>query len=337
MTIGFALDSAIGDPYSLPHPIRAIGRLIGALDSVFMDKRVGERRDPRTERLLGALTVAIVLTVVGAVVFAISFAAYRIHALAGVAVEAVFTFYALAGKSLRVECMKVHKALTCGTLDDAKQAVSQIVGRDVAPLDSAGVTRAAVETCAENFSDGFVAPWLYAVIGGPTLAMLYKAVNTMDSTIGYHNDRYEDFGKFAARLDDAANFLPSRIAALIVVWTIELCELKFDAKNAWRIFKRDRFNHKSPNSAQTESVYAGALGVRLAGDAYYFGQLVKKPYIGDADREIEPDDIERACQLTYLACWICVIFSILAIGLLYFGNRFFSILLYEEYARSAGR
>ncbi len=305
LTLGFALDRVVGDPYSLPHPIRAIGNLIAALDKAFMDKRMQDRREPGAEGVLGCVGVAIVLGVVAVVTSALFFGAYWLDARLGVVVEAILTFYVLAGKSLRVECMKVHNALKNGSLADARRAVSMIVGRDVDALDERGVTRAAVETSAENLSDGAIAPWLYACVGGPVAAMLYKAVNTMDSMWGYHNDRYEYYGSCAARLDDLVNYIPARLSACFAIVAAALAGKRYDARRAIAIFRRDRFNHKSPNSAQTESVYAGAMGLRLAGDAYYFGRLVEKPFIGDELREIEADDIKRACDLTDLTTYLC--------------------------------
>ena len=226
----------------------------------------------------------------------------------GVVVEAVLTCYCLATKSLKDESMKVYKALKEGTIDDARRAVSMIVGRDTESLDEKAVVRAAVETVAENTSDGVIAPLIYTFIGGPVLGLLYKAINTMDSMVGYHNDRYENFGFAAAKLDDVVNFLPSRISAMFMILAASLGGKDFSGKDALRIFKRDRYNHKSPNSAQTESACAGALRLRLAGDSSYFGKIVHKPYIGDAIREEEPEDIKRSCRLMYLTCYLTFVF-----------------------------
>lgn len=203
-------------------------------------------------------------------------AAYSINLYVGVIAEAVMTWQILATKCLRVESMRVYDALRTDGVDAGRRAVSMIVGRDTSVLDAAGVTRAAVETIAENTSDGVIAPMLYTAIGGPVLGFVYKAVNTMDSMLGYKNDKYMYFGRFAARLDDVVNFIPARISAYLMIAAAFIGGRHFDGKNAYRIFKRDRFNHASPNSAQTESVCAGALRVQLAGDAVYFGKLVKK-------------------------------------------------------------
>ena len=242
-------------------------------------------------------------------------AAYSINLYAGVIAEAVMTWQILATKCLRVESMRVYDALRTDGVDAGRRAVSMIVGRDTSVLDAAGVTRAAVETIAENTSDGVIAPMLYTAIGGPVLGFVYKAVNTMDSMLGYKNDKYMYFGRFAARLDDVVNFIPARISAYLMIAAAFIGGRQFDGKNAYRIFKRDRFNHASPNSAQTESVCAGALRVQLAGDAVYFGKLVKKKYIGDGLREIEYEDIKRANRLMYITAFLCELLSVAVISL----------------------
>lgn len=242
-------------------------------------------------------------------------AAYSINLYAGVIAEAVMTWQILATKCLRVESMRVYDALRTDGVDAGRRAVSMIVGRDTSVLDAAGVTRAAVETIAENTSDGVIAPMLYTAIGGPVLGFVYKAVNTMDSMLGYKNYKYMYFGRFAARLDDVVNFIPARISAYLMIAAAFIGGRQFDGKNAYRIFKRDRFNHASPNSAQTESVCAGALRVQLAGDAVYFGKLVKKKYIGDGLREIEYEDIKRANRLMYITAFLCELLSVAVMSL----------------------
>ena len=194
--------------------------------------------------------------------------------------------------------MRVYDRLTKGTIEEARYAVSMIVGRDTQNLDAAGVTKAAVETVAENTSDGIVAPLFYMAIGGPALMFLYKGINTMDSMIAYKNDKYLYFGRCAAKLDDIANYIPARISAFLMIAAAAICG--YDWKQAWKIFKRDRYNHASPNSAQTEAVMAGALDVQLAGNAFYFGKLYEKKTIGDAIRKPEPEDIPRANKILYV-------------------------------------
>ncbi|MBE5865055.1 MAG: cobalamin biosynthesis protein CobD [Lachnospiraceae bacterium] len=214
------------------------------------------------------------------------------------------TFQILATKSLRVESMRVYKCLKQEDLEAARQAVSMIVGRDTATLDEVGVAKAAIETVAENTSDGVIAPMLYTALGGPVLGFLYKAVNTMDSMIGYKNDKYLYFGRAAAKLDDIVNFIPARISAYLMIFSAFMSGKCFDGRNAFKIYKRDNRKHASPNSAQTEAVCAGALRIQLAGDASYFGKIVKKPYIGDAYRKVESEDIKRANRLMYLTAWL---------------------------------
>lgn len=315
---GFVLDLLIGDPHFIPHPVRLIGSLIS-----FCDKRLNcDARYNSSEKKLnlikykrGMLLAFTVIFATFAISVIIIVAAYSINLYAGVIAEAVMTWQILATKCLRVESMRVYDALRTDGVDAGRRAVSMIVGRDTSVLDAAGVTRAAVETIAENTSDGVIAPMLYTAIGGPVLGFVYKAVNTMDSMLGYKNDKYMYFGRFAARLDDVVNFIPARISAYLMIAAAFIGGRQFDGKNAYRIFKRDRFNHASPNSAQTESVCAGALRVQLAGDAVYFGMLVKKKYIGDGLREIEYEDIKRANRLMYITAFLCELLSVAVMSL----------------------
>ena len=315
---GFVLDLLIGDPHFIPHPVRLIGSLIS-----FLDKRLNsdvkynssENEANLTKYKRGVLLAFTVIFATFAVSVIILVAAYSINLYAGVIAEAVMTWQILATKCLRVESMRVYDALRTDGVDAGRRAVSMIVGRDTSVLDAAGVTRAAVETIAENTSDGVIAPMLYTAIGGPVLGFVYKAVNTMDSMLGYKNDKYMYFGRFAARLDDVVNFIPARISAYLMIAAAFIGGRQFDGKNAYRIFKRDRFNHASPNSAQTESVCAGALRVQLAGDAVYFGKLVKKKYIGDCLREIEYEDIKRANRLMYITAFLCELLSVAVMSL----------------------
>lgn len=315
---GFVLDLLIGDPHFIPHPVRLIGSLIS-----FCDKRlncdagynISEKKLNLIKYKRGMLLAFTVIFATFAMSVIIIVAAYSINLYAGVIAEAVMTWQILATKCLRVESMRVYDALRTDGVDAGRRAVSMIVGRDTSVLDAAGVTRAAVETIAENTSDGVIAPMLYTAIGGPVLGFVYKAVNTMDSMLGYKNDKYMYFGRFAARLDDVVNFIPARISAYLMIAAAFIGGRHFDGKNAYRIFKRDRFNHASPNSAQTESVCAGALRVQLAGDAVYFGKLVKKKYIGDGQREIEYEDIKRANRLMYITAFLCELLSVAVMSL----------------------
>lgn len=311
LLLGVILDLIIGDPYKLPHPIRLIGGLIGKLDHLFMDKRIDRERNKNTERLLGLILVLIVISLTALVTSIVLIGAYLINPILGMVIEAILSFYILAAKSLKVESMKVYYALKNKSINEARYAVSMIVGRDTDSLDKEGIIRAAVETVAENTSDGVIAPLIYLSFGGPIVGLVYKAINTMDSMIGYHNERFENFGMTAAKLDDIVNYIPSRISAWLMILASFIGGKDYDGKNALKIFKRDRYNHKSPNSAQTESVCAGALGVRLAGDASYFGQIVKKPYIGDANRNIRVSDIERANRLMLITEGLCLLIAVI--------------------------
>ena len=272
---------------------------------------------PKGERAAGC--VLAVLLPVGTLVLtgAICLLAGRIHPLLGMAVQTFWCWQALAVKGLAEESKNVYRQLAAEDLPGARRAVARIVGRDTQALTEEGVTKAAVETVAENFSDGVVAPLFYMMIGGAPLALCYKAVNTMDSMIGYKNQRYLQFGRAAAKLDDAANYLPSRLAA--VFWIVAAGLTGQDVPNAWRIWRRDRRNHASPNSAQTESACAGALGVQLAGPAYYFGEYYNKPTIGDAKRPIEPRDILRANRMLFAGAGLALVLGLgLRAGILAF-------------------
>lgn len=315
---GFVLDLLIGDPHFIPHPVRLIGSLISFLDKGLncdAGYNISEKKLNLIKYKRGMLLAFTVIFATFAISVIIIVAAYSINLYAGVIAEAVMTWQILATKCLRVESMRVYDALRTDGVDAGRRAVSMIVGRDTSVLDAAGVTRAAVETIAENTSDGVIAPMLYTAIGGPVLGFVYKAVNTMDSMLGYKNDKYMYFGRFAARLDDVVNFIPARISAYLMIAAAFIGGRQFDGKNAYRIFKRDRFNHASPNSAQTESVCAGALRVQLAGDAVYFGKLVKKKYIGDGLREIEYEDIKRANKLMYITAFLCELLSVAVMSL----------------------
>lgn len=317
---GFVLDLLIGDPHFIPHPVRLIGSFISFLDKRLncdagYNNNISEKEINLIKYKRGMILAFIVIFATFAMSVIIIVAAYSINLYAGVIAEAVMTWQILATKCLRVESMRVYDALRTDGVDAGRRAVSMIVGRDTSVLDAAGVTRAAVETIAENTSDGVIAPMLYTAIGGPVLGFVYKAVNTMDSMLGYKNDKYMYFGRFAARLDDVVNFIPARISAYLMIAAAFIGGRQFDGKNAYRIFKRDRFNHASPNSAQTESVCAGALRVQLAGDAVYFGKLVKKKYIGDGLHEIEYEDIKRANRLMYITAFLCELLSVAVMSL----------------------
>jgi adenosylcobinamide-phosphate synthase len=307
LAVGFLLDLLIGDPYGWPHLIRGFGRLIMVLEKLFYPLR--------NKRLGGTLLVVCIIIVCTGLPAAALWGAWQLSPWAYFALESLLCWQLLAVKSLRVESRAVYVALTQGDLPGARKAVSMIVGRDTAQLDEAGVARAAVETVAENTADGVAAPLLYIMLGGAALGCFCKAVNTMDSMVGYKNERYLDFGRFAARLDDAVNFIPARLCAFVMIVAARLTGL--NGKGAYRVWQRDRRNHASPNSAQTEAVMAGALDVRLAGDAWYFGKLYKKPTIGDDKRGIEAEDIRRAHRLLYITSLLLLLLALIFRGCIY--------------------
>ena len=306
---GFVLDLLLGDPAILTpiHPVVVMGRCIHVLE------RLLRHVFPKSER--GQMAAGVVLAAVMplgtlAICYALLWGLNRICPPGAFVLQVIWCWQALAVKNLKDESMNVYRKLRDSTLPDARRAVARIVGRDTDALTAEGVAKAAVETVAENFSDGVVAPMLYMLLGGAPLALAYKAVNTMDSMVGYKNERYLWFGRAAARLDDGANFIPARLAALLLIAAAKLSGQ--DAKSALRIWRRDRRNHASPNSAQCEAAMAGALGMLLGGGAYYFGTYVDKPTIGDDGRPVVPEDIRRACRMLYIGS----VLSLLLLGAL---------------------
>ena len=291
---GFIIDLIAGDPRWLYHPVRIIGNGISLaeklLRKIFPKTKTGERA-------AGVVLVLLVTGISAAVPLVVLTLLYKHVPLIGFLVETFWCYQLLATKSLKKESDAVYHELKYGTIESSRHAVSMIVGRDTQNLDAQGVTKAAVETVAENTSDGVIAPLFYMMIGGAVFGFAYKAINTMDSMVGYKNDKYQYFGTAAAKLDDVVNYIPARLSAQIMILASGIAG--FDSKNARMIYKRDRYNHASPNSAHTEAVMAGALNIRLAGNAWYFGKLHEKPYIGDANREIEIEDIRRSHRILY--------------------------------------
>ena len=312
LVMGYILDLIFGDPYWMPHPVRFIGNLISILEKVI------RRFMPKTKRgeYIGGIILTVMVVSISMVIpLVIILMAKSINTYLALTVETFMCYQILATKSLKVESMKVYDELAKNDLPSARKAVSMIVGRDTKDLTFSGVAKAAVETVAENTSDGIIAPMIFIAIGGAPMGFFYKAINTMDSMVGYKNEKYMNFGRFAAKLDDVVNYLPARISAYQMI--LSSFFLRYDYKNAFKIYKRDRYNHASPNSAQTESVCAGALDIQLAGNAYYFGKLYEKPTIGDHIREINYDDIKKANRLLYCTSFISiVIISIIKITII---------------------
>lgn len=308
--LGFFMDFLFGDPHWLPHPIRLIGNFIAKMEKMLRNLQQNEKQQYQK----GLFMVVLILSITGSITAFLLIGAYLLNPCLGIAVETVMTYQLLAAKCLKVESMKVYEALKKEDLPGARKAVSMIVGRDTELLSKEGVAKAAIETVAENTSDGVIAPMLYTALLGPVLGFLYKAVNTMDSMVGYKNEQFLFFGRAAAKLDDVWNYLPARISAYLMIFACLFLGEKFDAKHGLFIFKRDRFNHASPNSAQTEAVCAGALSIQLAGNASYFGKVVTKPFIGDDNRPVEMEDIKRANQLLYVTAFTCEVVCLLFLG-----------------------
>ena len=302
LLLGVFLDLLIGDPHCFYHPIRLVGNLISVTEKGL---RAVFPKTGQGEKTAGVFLSVIVCSVTAGAVAAVLYLAGKIHPYLHLAVMALFCYWMLAAKSLKDESMKVYRELKKEDLKAARRAVSMIVGRDTDQLTAEGVTKAAVETVAENASDGVMAPLLYLAVGGPVLGAFYKAVNTMDSMVGYKNEKYLYFGRLQQRWTMYS--ITFRQDCLLFLWwrqqDLPVCQ----QKNAWKIFKRDRYNHASPNSAQTEAAMAGALGVQLAGDAWYFGTLYKKKTIGDALRPVECEDIRRANRLMYASAGLLLI------------------------------
>ncbi len=306
------LDLLLGDPHWMPHPVRWMGRTISGLETLL------RRLFPKTpggERGAGIVLALALPTLFGGGSALILWGLGQVSPWLSWAVQLWFTYQLLAARSLQTESMAVYYPLKAHDLEGARRAVSRIVGRDTQALDETGVAKAAVETVAENTCDGVTAPLIFLFLGGLPAGMAYKAVSTLDSMVGYKNDKYRFFGWASARLDDLLNFIPARLSGLLLCLGAALLP-DCSGHRAWTIFWRDRRKHASPNSAHTEAACAGALGVRLAGDASYFGKVVHKPTLGDPVRPVEPEDIPRACRLMYAgAGLLLLLFAVLPVWL----------------------
>ena len=283
-TIGLVLDFIIGDPNNPFHPVRIIGALGIKLENI-------TRRIFKNLKISGFVTWLGVILITFLVNLLIVRLAFNISNIFGIIIEGILLYFCISSKGLKVEGLKVIKVLESGNIEGARKQLSYIVGRDTKVLDEEGIIRAVIETVAENTSDGIIAPLLFGALGGAPLAMTYKAVNTCDSMFGYKNDKYIDFGFVSAKMDDLFNYIPARLTGYLVIFAAFI--LGLDYKNSYRIYKRDRYNHTSPNSAHPESAVAGALGIRLGGANYYFGKIVKKPTIGDKNKVIEISDLYK--------------------------------------------
>lgn len=307
-----ALDLLLGDPHWMPHPVRWMGRTISGLETLL------RRLFPKTpggERWAGVVLALALPTLFGGGSALILWGLGQVSPWLSWVVQLWFSYQLLAARSLQKESMAVYSPLKAHDLEGARRAVSRIVGRDTQALDETGVAKAAVETVAENTCDGVIAPLIFLFLGGLPAGMAYKAVSTLDSMVGYKNDKYRFFGWASARLDDILNFIPARLSGLLLCLGAALLP-GCSGRRAWTIFWRDRRKHASPNSAHTEAACAGALGVRLAGDASYFGKVVHKPTLGDPVRPVESEDIPRACRLMYAgARLLLLLFAVLSVWL----------------------
>lgn len=293
LTIGFILDLLIGDPNNPFHPVRGIGLLASKLETIF------RKLLKNSLKIAGLIVWIITIILTFAITYGIIFVCMKINKYLGVIVQGIIIYFCISAKGLVVEGYKVIKYLNEGNIEKSRKQLSYIVGRDTESLDSKGITRAVIETIAENMSDGVIAPILFAGIFGAAGSMAYKAVNTMDSMFGYKNDRYIEFGYFPAKLDDLFNYIPARVTGILII--ISSFFLKRDYKNSLKIYKRDRCNHTSPNSAHPEAAMAGALDIQLGGANYYFGKIIEKPVIGDKIKEIEINDVKKTAEILYLS------------------------------------
>lgn len=302
LTIGYILDMVIGDPNNPLHPVRGIGYVASKLENIF---RIFLKKNLR---LAGLLVWILTVGLTFMVTFEIAKYARFLNIYFGIILEGVLIYFCISSKGLVVEGYKVIKFILKDDLEGARKQLSYIVGRDTGSLSKEGVIRAVVETIAENMADGIIAPLFYAGIFGAPLALAYKAVNTLDSMFGYKNDKYMEFGYFSAKLDDVFNYIPARITGLLIIFSSII--LGYDYKNSLKVYKRDRYNHTSPNSAHPEAAMAGALGVQLGGANYYFGKLVEKPTIGDKVKEIEINDVNKTAKVLYLTSFMGLLIAL---------------------------
>lgn len=299
--IGFIIDCFLGDPQNPFHPIR----LLGYLNNLFIklyDKLNLKRNFSKF--IYGMIMNIIIILIVFFVFLYIIRFLYKINFIIGFIFEAIMCYFIIAPKCLFNESMKIYKALKSNDIQNARKYLSYIVGRDTKNLEQDKIIKATVETISENLSDGVIAPLFYLFLGGIPLGMVYKAINTLDSMVGYKNEKFMFFGKFSARLDDIANFIPARISAIVMIISSFILKLNF--KNAIKIYLRDRYNHLSPNSAHTEAVCAGALSIQLGGSNFYNGVLVHKKTIGDELKKPEIKDIILANKIMYLSTVIFI-------------------------------
>jgi adenosylcobinamide-phosphate synthase len=306
-TIAFMIDCVIGDPRSNWHPVVLIGNLI----SFFEKKLLNSKDTPCKKQIAGAILVVFVLTITYSLTWTILYFANNINYWLAYFFAAIILSFTISPRSLAEAGIQIRNALRKNDLENARKKVGWIVGRDTDKLSVGEITRATVETIAENIVDGIISPLFYFIIGGAPLAVLYRAVNTMDSMIAYKNDKYIDFGKLAARIDDIFNFIPARITAiLIVLISLVLC---LDYKQSAKMILRDARKHPSPNSGYSEAGVAGALNIRLGGLNYYFGVASLRAYMGDCNVTIMPEHISKTIYIMYGVIILFIVLSFLAL------------------------
>lgn len=298
LIFAYVLDLIFGDPYSFPHPVKFIGNMISRLEKLFFATSINKL-------LSGLITFLIVVVSTYFATFLLINISYSLNSYLGIAVEILLTYTVLSAKCLEFEAVKVQRELRAKNLENSRKSLSYIVGRDTKELDFEQIVKAVIETVAENTVDGVISPIFYLCLGGVPLAMAFKAISTLDSMIGYRNEKYEEFGKVSARADDVANFIPARLS--IIFFTISAFLLRLDYKNAFLICMRDRKNHLSPNCAYSESLTAGALGIQLGGSHYYGGRLVEKQKIGDDLKKADVDDITKTVNMLRIVTFLCIL------------------------------
>ncbi|HBE9553195.1 adenosylcobinamide-phosphate synthase CbiB [Clostridioides difficile] len=298
--IGYVTDLIVGDPYSFPHPVRFIGKLINFTQGIIRKVSKNDRQLKFGGFILWFITVGITYLTTYAIVKLFSF-----NILLSIVVNSFIIYTTLATKCLKDEALKIYNVLKTENIEKSRIQLSYIVGRDTTNLSEPEIIRATVETVAENTVDGIIAPMFYAFIGGAPLAMAYKAINTLDSTVGYKNKKYKDIGFASAKIDDIANYIPARIS--VILMTIGSFFLNYNYRNCFKISIRDRKNHKSPNCAFSEGAVSGALGIQLGGTNVYFGEKVYKPTIGDKLREIDKEDIIKTNKIMYASSFVSML------------------------------
>ena len=295
LPVAFIVDLLLGDPHSMPHPVRWMGKAIEQFEPVF-------RKIPGSLRLAGALFCAFLVVSTGVLAVGLLFLAQWIHPWLKFSLEVILIYFCISSRSLEDAAMEIHGILVQNNVVDARKKVAMVVGRDVTQYNEEGISRAVVETVAENLVDGVISPLFFAVIGGAPLALMYKMVNTLDSMVGYKNDRYMEFGNASARLDDVLNFIPARLSIPIIALATHILSGK--GKRCLKIAIQEGAHHSSPNAGYPEAAFAGALAVKLNGPNYYNGKLVEKPYIGARFGKTSIADIKKACDIMVLSSFL---------------------------------